>query len=57
MDDDLRVTQVSIRRKFNLGNYETLDIEFTATVNPETQDFREVAKRLDKETVKFYKAR
>ena len=57
MDEELNVTQVSFRRKFNLGNFETLDIEFTATVNPENQDFREVAKRLDKETVKFYKSR
>lgn len=29
----MKITEVSYRRKFNLGNYETLDVELTAEVN------------------------
>lgn len=49
---DLNVREVSFRRKWNLGNYETLDIEFVATVG-EDQDFRKIARELDKETQNF----
>lgn len=54
--DSLSVKEVTIRRKFNLGNYETLDVEFVATVH-EGQDHQEVAKALDKETKLFKKYR
>ena len=54
--EGLQIREVAVRRKFNLGNYETLDIEFIATVN-EGQDFQEVAKALDKETRLFKKYR
>jgi len=50
------ITQVSFRRKFNLGGYETMDIELTATIGPE-QDHQEVLKVLDKETVKYRRSR
>jgi len=53
---DVDVKQVTVRRKFNLGNYETLDIEFVASVN-EGDNFRDVALRLDAETEKFMRAR
>lgn len=46
----MEITQVSFRRKFNLGNYETMDIELTATVGPE-DDVDEVVKALDRKTV------
>lgn len=39
-----------------MGNYETLDVELVATVSEE-QDHQEVLKLLDKETMKFRKAR
>lgn len=54
--DDLDVKEVSVRRKINLGNFENEDIEFVANVR-EGQDFREVAKALDKETRLFKKYR
>jgi hypothetical protein len=54
--DDLDVIQVTVRRKINLGNFENEDIEFVANVR-EGQDFREVAKALDKETRLFKKYR
>ena len=54
--DQLDVREVTFRRKFNLGNYETMDIEFVATIH-EDQDFQEVAKLLDRETIKFKKSR
>lgn len=46
----MKIKEVSFRRKFNLGNYETMDIELTATVGPE-DDVEEVVKALDKKTV------
>ena len=46
----MEIKEVSFRRKFNLGNYETMDIELTATVGPE-DDVDEVVKALDKKTV------
>lgn len=54
--NELNITQVSFRRKFNLGNYETLDIELTATVGPD-QDTQTILKALDKETIKYRKYR
>jgi len=53
---ELNVIQVTVRRKINLGNFENEDIEFVANVR-EGQDFREVAKALDKETRLFKKYR
>lgn len=46
----MQIKEVSFRRKFNLGNYETMDIELTATVGPE-DDVDEVVKALDRKTV------
>lgn len=48
----MEITQVSFRRKFNLGNYETMDIELTATVGKE-DDVDEVVKALDRKTVEI----
>lgn len=48
----MKIKEVSFRRKFNLGNYETMDIELTATVNPE-DDVDEVIKALDRKTVEI----
>lgn len=48
----MKIKEVSFRRKFNLGNYETMDIELTATVGPE-DDVNEVVKALDKKTVQI----
>jgi len=50
--DDIEVVQVTFRRKFNLGNYETEDVELVATVK-EGQDPIEVLAKLDKYTVKY----
>lgn len=50
------IREVTLRRKFNLGNYETLDVELVATVQPD-QNPGEVLKALDKATVTYRKAR
>lgn len=52
----MEIKEVSFRRKFNLGNYETMDIELTATVGPE-DDVDEVVKALDKKTVQIRNSR
>lgn len=52
----MEIKEVSFRRKFNLGNYETMDIELTATVGPE-DDVNEVIKALDKKTVQIRNSR
>jgi hypothetical protein len=46
------ISEVSFRRKFNLGNYETFDVELKATVEYE-QEPLEVLHALDKLTVQF----
>jgi hypothetical protein len=55
MIDKIKITEVTFRRKFNLGNYETEDIEFIATV-AEGQNPSEVLQALDKATVNYRKS-
>jgi hypothetical protein len=54
MIEKINIREVTFRRKFNLGNYETEDIEFVATVAPE-QKPEDVLKALDKATVTYRK--
>jgi|WetSurMetagenome_2_1015567.scaffolds.fasta_scaffold47365_1 hypothetical protein len=48
------IKEVSFSRKFNLGNYETMDIGLTATIT-EGQSVSETLKILDKYTVQYKK--
>lgn len=48
----MEIKEVSFRRKFNLGNYETMDVELTATVAP-GEDVDEVVRALDRKTVEI----
>ena len=52
----MEIKEITFRRKFNLGNYETMDIELTATIGPE-DDIDEVYKALDKKTVQLRNSR
>ncbi len=52
----MEIREITFRRKFNLGNYETMDIELTATIGPE-DDVDEVFKALDKKTVQLRNSR
>jgi hypothetical protein len=52
----MEIKEITFRRKFNLGNYETMDIELTATIGPE-DDVDEVFKALDKKTVQLRNSR
>jgi hypothetical protein len=51
---DIKITEVTFRRKFNLGNFETEDIEFVATV-VDGQKPDDVLKALDVATQKYRK--
>ncbi|MDR3173793.1 MAG: hypothetical protein LBU19_06065 [Treponema sp.] len=53
---EIRIREVAFRRKFNLGNYETFDVELVATVS-ENQDAKEVVRALDKATQEYKKER
>ena len=50
------IREVAFRRKFNLGNYETLDVELVATIGP-GQNALEVLKALDAKTLEYRKSR
>lgn len=52
----MEIKEISFRRKFNLGNYETVDIELVATIGP-GQDALEVLKALDAKTIEYRKSR
>ena len=52
----MEIKEITFRRKFNLGNYETMDIELTATIGPE-DNIDEVYKALDKKTVQLRNSR
>jgi len=49
-----KITEVHFTRKFNLGNYETEDVGFVATVS-DGQNPEEVLQALDAATVKYRK--
>ena len=49
-----KIIEVHFTRKFNLGNYETEDVGFVATV-ADDQKAEEVLKALDLATIKYRK--
>jgi hypothetical protein len=51
---NINIIEVHFTRKFNLGNYETEDVGFVATV-AEDQKPEEVLKALDEATIKYRK--
>lgn len=51
-----QIKEITFTRKFNLGNYETMDISLTATVGP-YDSVDEVFKALDKKTVQLRNSR
>ena len=48
------IKEVSFNRKFNLGNYETMDVGLVATIS-DGQSVSETLKTLDKYTIKYRK--
>lgn len=44
----MKITNIEVARKFNLGNFETQDIKLTAEVE-ETEDVKEVIEKLKQE--------
>ena len=52
----MKVTQISYRRVFNLGNYQTEAVEFVAAVNDE-EDPQEVLRNLAAEAFAWQRAK
>ena len=50
----MKIIEVRFNRKINLGNYETEDIGFTATIN-DNENPLDVLKELDSQTKKYRK--
>jgi len=50
----MKIIEVRFNRKINLGNYETEDIGFTATIN-DNENPLDVLSKLDKETLDYRK--
>ena len=48
----MEIKEVSFRRKFNLGNYETMDVELVATLSP-GEEPSDVVRALDRKTVEI----
>lgn len=48
----MKITEVSFHRKFNLGNYETMDVGLVATLG-EGDDPIDTLKRLDQYTITY----
>ena len=48
----MKITEVKFTRKFNLGNYETMDVGLVATIG-EGDDPIDTLKRLDQYTVAY----
>lgn len=48
----MKITEIHFRRKFNLGNYETMDIEFVATISQDQKPM-EILKMLDDKTIQY----
>lgn len=51
-----QIKEMTIQRKFNLGNYQTLDIGLVATIEP-GDDIDEVAKAMDKKILNIKKTK
>lgn len=47
-----KIKEIEVTRKFNLGNYQTLDIGLVATVG-EGEDVAQVARALDQKIVEI----
>ena len=52
MIEDLKIREVAVRRKFNIGNYETMDIEMVAKIG-EGQNADETVKLVDERLIKL----
>lgn len=52
----MELKEVAFRRKFNLGNYETMDIELVATVSPGEKAL-DIVRALDRKTVEIRNAK
>ena len=50
----MKITEVKFTRKFNLGNYETMDVGLVATIG-EGDDPIDTLKRLDQYTIAYKK--
>ena len=52
----MNVTHVLVKRKYNLGNYQTLDLQLEADIEP-LEDPKEALKNLEKLINDYYSGR
>lgn len=52
MNTAIQVREISVKRKFNLGNYETMDIEMIATIG-ENQSAELIIAAVDREIIRI----
>ena len=52
----MKVTHVLVKRKYNLGNYQTLDLQLEADIK-EDEDPTDIMKKLEKYINDYYQGR
>lgn len=50
----MKLHMVTVKKRFNLGNYENIDIEASAYATTATETIKDIAKKLDQEISAYH---